>query len=445
MPKPKQIFVPESINVLLIGGGGREHALAWRLKQSKKLGKLWATHHSNPGIAKLAHALDYPFSVKEAYRTAQFCEKKDIHLIVVGPEQPLCDGITDQLGGDGTGRDGKPVVFGPTRAGAMLEGDKAWTRELLRSVSVPMADGRIFENADRARAYIDSREEPVVVKAAGLAAGKGVFVCDERKQAEDAIQRIMVDNAFGDAGKRVIVEERLKGEEVSVFALVDGRSIAILDLCQDHKRLGEGDTGPNTGGMGAYCPADMIDRATMQTVEREIIVPTIDALRRENIEFRGVLYAGLMLTPAGPKLLEYNVRFGDPECQVLMPRLTGDFAELLHATATGRLHEADFGFNARTHACCVVLASEGYPGEYHTKMPINGLAEAAEVPGVHVFHAGTKVIDKQVVTAGGRVLNVVGTGESLEQARERAYQAADLIDFRGKTLRRDIASKAMAR
>jgi len=422
------------LNILLVGGGGREHALAWRLKRSASCGALWTTHPSNPGIKALARPVDFEFSVGELYRVEQFCRRDSIGLVVVGPEAPLAAGMADTLGAAGI------LVFGPTKAAAQLEADKAFAKKLMRAASVPTADARVYTDHHEAEAAIQGREVPPVVKAAGLAAGKGVVVPQTTAEAIDAVRRILVDREFGDAGARVLLEERLDGVEASVFALVDGRSVLLLDACQDHKRIGEGDTGPNTGGMGAICPTPRIDADLHMAVERDVIVPTIDALRREDIEFRGVLYVGLMLTHAGPKVLEFNVRFGDPECQALVRRIGGDFAKLLHATASGRLGDLpDTVVTSNPgHACCIVLASGGYPGDYRTGIPITGVEEAERVEGVTVFHAGTARKGGQLVTAGGRVLNVVALADTPDLARDRAYAAADLIDFDGKTLRRDI-------
>lgn len=430
----------DQLNVLVIGGGGREHALAWRLRASRSVSRLFTTHPENPGIASIAAPMGFEFSLKEMYRVEQFCRKENVGLVVVGPEAPLAAGLTDLLTKSGV------PVFGPSREGARLESDKAWAKQFMRTASIPTAEARVCESVEAARAFIDSREvQAMVVKASGLAAGKGVMVCDTREEARQAVDRIMLKREFADAGDKVLIEERLKGPEVSIFALIDGRSAVVLDLCQDHKRLGDGDTGPNTGGMGAYCPAPVLDARSMDTVHREILIPTLDALRRMEIDYKGVLYIGLMLTHAGPKVLEFNARFGDPECQALLPRITGDFAQLLLATATGRLHEANFDTNDM-HTCCVVLASGGYPDKYTTGVPIEGIEESAKIPGVHVFHAGTRrAPDAKIVTAGGRVLNVVGTGPTLEQARARAYEACDRIHFVGKTFRTDIAANAAIR
>ena len=427
------------LNVLLVGGGGREHALAWRLARSASTASLWASHTRNPGIRSLARPIGFEFAMAELYRLEQFCRHERIDLVVVGPEGPLAGGIADRLHSPET------AVLGPTRDAARIESDKAFAKALMRAASIPTAEGRVFHDPNQAREYVASRDDPPVIKATGLAAGKGVFVAETTRDALEAIDRIMVERAFGDAGDAVLVEERLEGREISVFALVDGRNILLLDACHDHKRVGDADTGPNTGGMGAYCPSPILDDALMATVEREILVPTVDALRREGIQYRGVLYAGLILTHAGPKVLEFNVRFGDPECQCIVRRITGDFPRLLHATATGRLADLDDDAFApdTDHVCCVVLASRGYPGDHETGLPIDGIEQAEAVEGVLLFHAGTRSTrGGQIVTAGGRVLSVVGKGPTPEDARRRAYEAADLIRFEGKTFRKDIARTA---
>ena len=428
------------LNVLLIGGGGREHALAWKLSRSASLGTLWATHRENPGIEALTESIGFEYKPEEAYRLTQFCRRNEVDLVVVGPEVPLARGIADELGNDQT------FVFGPGRAGAQLEADKAWAKQIMRAASVPTAESRVFDDPEEARDYVMARDEACVVKASGLAAGKGVFVAGSASEAVDAINELMVRRACGDAGGRVVIEERLQGVEVSIFALVDGRNVVVLDTCQDHKRIGEGDTGPNTGGMGAFSPTPFVDADLMGLIQREILIPTVDALRREGIEYRGVLYAGLMLTPGGPKVLEYNVRFGDPECQVLMPRLDCDVARVLYATAAGQLEEVvdEIEFSP-VHTVCVVLASGGYPGSYRTGVPITGLEEANAIDEVQVFHAGTRrgAGPEEIVSAGGRVLNVVASGTTLAEARSHAQRAIDLIRFDGMVYRRDIGHRAL--
>lgn len=426
------------LNVLLVGGGGREHALAWRMSQSPRMGRLFLTDAQNPGLAALGTAVDVPVDYRNPFRLQRFCEKNQVGLVVIGPEEPLSLGLADALAAPGR------VVFGPSAAAARLEADKAWCKQLVRNASVPMAEGRSFTDFQAARAYVETREDPPVIKASGLAKGKGVVVPETLAEAVEALERMMLKLEFGEAGRTVVVEERLEGTEASVLNLVDGRNIYVLEPCRDHKRLGEGDTGPNTGGMGVVCPGGITDDALLNQIQAEIVVPTVDALRREGVEFRGVLYAGVMLTPAGPKLLEFNTRFGDPECQALMVRLESDLIEVMLAAGQRRLDEVDLRWT-QDHVCCVVLASRGYPGRYKTGVPIEGLEEASKVPGVVVFHAGTRMeggSGGKVVTSGGRVLNVVGRGATLAEARRRAYEACELIRFEGKTLRRDIGGPA---
>ncbi|HYD00798.1 MAG TPA: phosphoribosylamine--glycine ligase [Phycisphaerales bacterium] len=442
----------ETLNVLLVGGGGREHALAWKLKQSPRCGTLFATPDgmSNPGIAALAKAVDIPWDLKDAFRIQRWCVTNRIGLAVVGPEEPLCMGLADILRGeDTTGVGGGlggavPAVFGPNRQAAQLEGDKAFCKEVLRQASVPTAEGRSFSDYESARKFLDSRAEAHVIKACGLAKGKGVFVPSSQAEAVEALDRIMLKKEFGDAGNKVLIEEKLKGREVSVFALVDGRTIYVLETCQDHKRLRDGAQGPNTGGMGAICPAPQafIDDRMLDRIQREVLVPTIDAMKRDGIEYSGVLYAGIMLTPGGPKVLEYNCRFGDPECQTLMARLDTDLVDVCEAVATRRLDEVDLRWKSgdASTAACVVMAAEGYPERPRSGSVITGL-EAAEETGCRVFHAGTKRNEKgEIVTSGGRVLSVVGTGRDADAAREAAYRGAEKVRFAGMQMRRDIGT-----
>jgi phosphoribosylamine--glycine ligase len=439
MPKP--LPCPDRCSVLLVGGGGREHALAWKLSQSRRLGRLWATDTGNPGIADLAQACPVAVDARRPFHIQRWCERESIDLVIVGPEAPLAEGLADALAADGR------LVFGPTKAGARIESDKVWAKQLMRSAAVPTADGRTFTDREAAREYVVARDQACVVKAAGLAAGKGVFVCDGPDEALAALDVIMGERAFGDAGTQVIIEERLEGQEVSVLALVDGHTIWVLDPAQDHKQVGEGDTGPMTGGMGAYCPAPLLDEKMLARVQRDILVPTVDAMRRDGIDYRGVLYAGLMLTPAGPKVLEFNCRFGDPECQPMMARLKGDLIEICWATAAGGLDDVQIDFDPRT-ACCVVMCSEGYPGSYPTGRPIAGLEHAAAVAGagrVNIFHAGTRRTEAgELVTAGGRVLSVTALGADLREARDLANEACDQIRFEGAFFRRDIGDRVLA-
>jgi phosphoribosylamine---glycine ligase len=434
----KRKTMPETINALLVGGGGREHALAWRLTKSKALGQLHVTHPQNPGLAALGRAVDVPIDIKEIYRLEQYCDRHKINLVVIGPEEPLAAGMADRLRTDAR------AVFGPGAEGAKLEADKAWAKQLMRSVGIPTAEARTFTDARRAIEYLESRETPQVVKAAGLAKGKGVVTPASLEEAVAAVRSIMVDRVFGAAGDTVVIEERLKGPEVSVLALCDGRTAAVLDACQDHKRLLEDGRGPNTGGMGAFSPSDLMTDELYSDVQRQVLAPLMDALRRENIDFRGVIYAGLMLTPGGPKVLEFNVRFGDPECQPLMLRWQGDLAQTLYLTATGRLQEARWGFDDRA-ACCVVLASKGYPERPETGFEITGVDNANQMEDVTVFHAGTtQNAEGRFVTTGGRVLGVTALGASVSEARDRALAAADMIEFEGKVLRRDIGADLRA-
>lgn len=453
-PRPTQDPLPPGpVRILLIGSGGREHALGWRLKKSKRCGKLFFAP-GNAGTAELGQNVplkveynrdqpDYDagpsVTTKSADAIDYFCRQNDISFIIIGGEDPLAHGLADRLARPGR------LIFGPTQQAARLEGDKAHAKALMRTASVPTADSRTFTGFEQAAQYVQNRETPVVVKAAGLAKGKGAIVTSTPDEALDALRRCMVKREFGDAGSTVVVEERLSGQEVSVLALVDGRNLFVLDPCQDHKPIGEGDTGPNTGGMGAYCPTPVMTPETMHLVQRQVLVPIIDAMRREETEFRGVLFAGLMLTPGGPKVLEFNTRFGDPETQPLMMRLRGDLLEALIACCTGRLADVDLSWDPRP-CVCVVMASGGYPGDYKTGMKIHGI-EAAEAAGegdVRVFHAGTKRDrDGNIVTDGGRVLGVCALGNDLADAQRKANEACGRISFDGAHYRRDIGSRVM--
>ena len=426
------------MNILIIGSGGREHALGWKLKQSKNCGKILFSP-GNAGTSAIGRniALDIDtVNAKSVDLVVRTCKEHKIELVVIGPEDPLANGLADGLTKAGL------KVFGPCKAGARLEADKAWSKQLMRAASVPTAEGRTFEDPNAAADYVEAHETPVVVKAAGLAKGKGVVVCDNAAEAVDAIKRIMVDREFGEAGDTVVIEERLVGQEVSILALTDGTNIFVLEPSQDHKQVGEGDTGPNTGGMGAYTPTPVVSEKQMRTIEREVLVPIVDALRRDDIDYRGVLYAGMMLTAGGPKTLEFNVRFGDPECQPLMVRMQGDLLALMLACIDGTLDEIDLRWDKRV-ACCVVMCSGGYPGNYAKGIAIEGLDEAAAMDDVTIFHAGTTEKDGQVVTNGGRVLNVVALGDTLEEARDRANAACDKITFQGGFIRRDIGDRVL--
>lgn len=441
MTTPPNSACPDKLNVLLIGTGGREHALARAMSRSPRLGQLWVEPGANPGLTALGKVADVPLDAKQAYRARQFCEAKDIGFVVIGPEDPLAAGFADELS-KGKGGAVRPVL-GPSARASRLEGDKAYAKKLMRDASVPTAEGRAFGDYESAKAYLESRSEPHVIKAAGLAKGKGVIVPADEAEGLRALERIMKDREFGDAGARVVIEEMLEGPEVSVLALVDGRNILMLPACRDHKRLGDGDTGPNTGGMGAICPSDpadglLIDEGLLRRVEREVFVPIVDAMKRDDAPFRGVLYAGLMLTPAGPKVLEFNVRFGDPECQPLMARLESDALELFWATATGNLHTVDVKWSDKA-AVGVVMAAAGYPESPRKGDEITGIAEAEGMDGVVVDQAGTRLDESgAIVTSGGRVLAVTALGETVAAARTKAYEAARRVRFDGAQMRGDI-------
>ncbi len=431
----------EPTNVLILGAGGREHALGWKLKQSPKVGKLYFAP-GNGGTAQIGENLPIDPTVvttKLADEIDYFCRHNGVTLIVIGPEDPLAGGLADRLSSKGR------HVFGPVAAGARLEADKAYAKDLMRACSVPTADSRTFTNYEQACAYVEARETPCVVKAAGLAKGKGAIVTKNKEEALAALKLIMHDRAFGSAGDKVVIEERLVGQEVSILALVDGRNIFVLDPSQDHKQVGEGDTGPNTGGMGVYTPTPLVDEKLMVQIEREVLVPTVDAMRREEIDFKGVLYAGLMLTAGGIKVLEFNTRFGDPETQPLMMRLKGDLYDIFVACCEGKLDEVELSFDKRV-CVCVVMCAGGYPDKYETGKEITGIkvAEAGSHGEVKVFHAGTKLTkDGTLVTNGGRVLNVCAFGKTLKEAQQRANEACEKIKFEGAFFRRDIGFRVM--
>lgn len=418
------------MRVLVIGSGGREHALCDAISCSPLLKQLFILP-GNPGTATLGTNIPGdPNDIKFALEVAR---REEIDLTIVGPEDPLANGIVDAFEAAGL------RVFGPTQAAARLESDKAFAKQLMRQHAIPTAEAITFTDFERAKEYIATRDEALVVKAAGLAKGKGAIVCDDPSEGIGVAEKMLVDRVFGPAGETIVVEERLLGREASVLALVDGRTIYILEPCQDHKRLLDDDAGPNTGGMGAYCPTDALSDKVMSQVEEQVFVPVLDALVREEIFFRGVLYAGLMLTAAGPKVLEFNCRFGDPETQPLMMRLKSDLLEAIDLCTRGALDEANVEWDSRA-ALCVVLASGGYPEKYETGKPISGLDAAAGRDDARIYQAGTKAEGNQVVTAGGRVLGVTALGDTLARARENAYNLADQISFEGMQMRRDLGA-----
>jgi phosphoribosylamine--glycine ligase len=416
------------MNILLLGSGGREDALAWRLRQSPSCDKLLAAP-GNPGIARWADCI--ALDPCDAGAVVELATRESIDLVVVGPEAPLVAGVADALHEAGI------AVFGPSAAAAQLEGSKGFTKDLCRANAIPTADYARVERSDDARKELDRFGLPVVVKADGLAAGKGVTVAMTRAEAEAAIE------AAGDGP--LVIEEFLEGEEASLFALVDGETAVFLASAQDHKRVGEGDTGPNTGGMGAYAPAPVLTDELKQRAMDEIVRPTANALAAAGTPFSGVLYAGLMLTAEGPKLIEYNVRFGDPECEAVMPLIAGDFAGLLHAVASGRLAEIDPPTLEPKHAMTVIVAARGYPGKPASGGLIHEIEAAEQVPGVTVFHAGTALTDSGLVARGGRVLAVTAVADSFANARARVYRAIDQIDFADGFHRRDIGWRELER
>lgn len=421
------------MNVLIIGNGGREHALAWKLRQSPGVGRLFAAP-GNPGIGQSAELVS--IGVGQFDAIVKFARENDVGLVVIGPEDPLAGGLVDRLA------EAKIAAFGPSRAAAQLEADKWFAKELMRHQAVPTAEARVFTDASAAAEYVRVRGEAVVVKASGLAKGKGVTVCHRPADALEAIDRIMRQKVFGEAGARVVIEELLQGPECSILAFVSGRSIYLMDSAQDHKPVEDGDTGPMTGGMGAYSPTPVITDSILRHVERDIIVPALDGLLRDGIDYRGVLYAGLMLTTNGPKVLEFNCRFGDPETQPLMMRMKGDLLEVMLAVVEDRLDSVSLSWDPRP-AVCVVAASKGYPGSYETGVAIEGTESADAMPDVKVFHGGTARRGSELVTDGGRVLAVTALGASISVAQERAYQAMSQIRFEGMHYRRDIGRQAL--
>jgi phosphoribosylamine--glycine ligase len=421
------------MNILLVGGGGREHALAWKMSQSKLCETLYCAP-GNPGIAQYAQCVD--IKVEDLGGIVNFAKANGVELVVIGPEDPLAMGLSDKLREQGI------LVFGPSAQGARIESDKAYAKELMRSAAVPTAEARIFRDFQSAKDYVLSRDHGVAVKAAGLAKGKGVVVCREPYQAVKPLEDMMLKKVFGAAGDVVVIEEMLTGQEATILALTDGKNIYPMETLQDHKPAFDGDTGPNTGGMGAYSPVPFIDGAMMERIEREILVPIIDSMRRDFGRYEGVLYAGLMFTPGGPKVIEFNCRFGDPECQPLMMRLKSDLVEVMVAVAQHKLDEVTMEFDPRP-AVCVVMASGGYPGHYATGYEITGIEEADKLPDVKVFHAGTASQNGKLVNTGGRVLGVTAIGDTIADAQRRAYQAVEKIHWQGAHFRHDIGSKAI--
>jgi phosphoribosylamine--glycine ligase len=421
------------MKVLIVGGGGREHALAWKLAGSTRVTELYCAP-GNPGIAELADLV--PVRDGDLSGIEKFVRTNHIELVIIGPEDPLALGLADRLRASGVS------VFGPSKAAAQIEADKWFAKEIMRHQAIPTADAHAFADASAAEEFVRARDEPVVIKATGLAKGKGVTLCYRTADALATIDLMMRQKAFGDAGKRIVIEELLAGAECSILALVDKRTIYLMEPAQDHKSIDDGDTGPMTGGMGAYSPTPVITSQMLTQIERDIFVPVVDGLLREGIEYQGCLYAGLILTPNGPKVLEFNCRFGDPETQPLMMRLQSDLLEAMLAVAEGRLDQVELRWDRRP-ALCVVATSKGYPGKYSTGVPITGIEQADSMPDVKVFHSGTRLAGNSLVTDGGRVLGVTALGNTVADARRRAYAALEKINFEGMHYRKDIGHQAL--
>ena len=432
------------MKILVVGSGGREHAITWRLAQDTERHELWCAP-GDAGMAEIATCV--PLKATDVAGIVAWCEANAPDLVVVGPEAPLCAGLVDALEKAGV------KAFGPVAAGARMEGSKRFAKEVMQAAGVPTGRAEVFTDAAAAKAALPAYGLPVVIKADGLAAGKGVIVAETVEQAEAAIDDMLVGNKFGAAGAEVLIEEFLDGEECSILALVDGENAVLLPSSQDHKRVFDGDKGPNTGGMGAYSPAPVVTAAMLPDIRDRIILPVVRELKRRGVPYRGVLYAGLMVTPEGGKVarsgskvnvVEFNARFGDPETEAVLPRLGGDFAATLLHVATGCLQEADVVVKPES-AATVIVASGGYPGDYAKGKAITGLAEAARVPGATVFHCGTKSADGAVLTDGGRVLSVTGMGATLREAVDKAYAGVGKIAFDKMFYRKDIAHRAFDR
>lgn len=421
------------MNIFVIGSGGREHALVWKIAKSRKIKKIFCAP-GNPGIAQLAECVNIKADDIKGLR--EFAIKEKIDLMVVGPELPLTLGIIDFFEEKGL------KVFGPSKKAAEIEGSKVFAKNLMQKYSIPTAAYKVFKDSRDAKDYIKEHSFPLVVKADGLAAGKGVIICKTREDAIDAIKLIMEKKAFGKAGDRVIIEEFLKGEEASFLAITDGKTVLPLPPCQDHKAIFDGDKGPNTGGMGAYSPTPIITPKLKEEIIDSIMIPTVKAMEKEGRPYKGVLYAGLMITENGPKVLEYNCRFGDPETQPIMMRLRNDLVDVLSAAVEGKLNKVKLNCDNKL-ALCVVMTSKGYPGDYEKGKEIKGIEDATKLKDVVIFHAGTALNDTKLVTAGGRVLGVTAMGVGVKRAINKVYEAVSRIKWEGAHYRKDIGKKAI--
>mmetsp|Transcript_20840 Transcript_20840/g.14953 ORF Transcript_20840/g.14953 Transcript_20840/m.14953 type:complete len:437 (+) Transcript_20840:52-1362(+) len=427
----------KNLKVLVIGSGGREHSICWKLTQSELLGKLYCLP-GNAGIADVAECID-GIKVTDVPKIVEWCTGNAIDFVVVGPEDPLTHGVVDEL------EKANILAFGPNKAGAELEGSKAFMKDILQKSGVPTATYIRTTNPDEAKEYIKKTGAPIVVKASGLCAGKGVIMCFTEQEAIQAIDDMMVNKIFSDSGNEVVVEEFLEGEEASYFALCDGKTAVAVAGAQDHKQVGDGDTGPNTGGMGAYSPAPILTAEMEEKVMKEVMIPTVEGMAKNGTPFKGVLFAGLMIKEGKIKVLEHNVRFGDPECQTVMMRLKSDLLKVLILASEGRFSELPpLEFDPRT-ALNVVMATAGYPGSYPKHTPINGVDDAAKQPNTMVFHAGTDKKDGQLVSTGGRVLGVCALGADAKEAQEQAYKSVACLKWEQGFCRKDIGYRAVAR
>lgn len=416
------------LKVLIVGGGGREHAIATSVAKSKKVDKIYCAP-GNAGIGQLAECV--PIGAMEFDKIVAFAKEKEIDLTIVGMDDPLVGGLVDELEKEGL------RAFGPRKNAAILEGSKAFSKDLMKKYHIPTAEYETFDSADEALLYLEKANFPIVLKADGLALGKGVLICQDKKEAQEGVRAIMLDKQFGSAGNRLVIEEFMTGREVSVLSYVDGKTIKTMTSAQDHKRAGDGDTGLNTGGMGTFSPSPFYTEEVDNFCKKYIYQATVDAMAAEGREFKGIIFFGLMLTGNGPRVLEYNARFGDPEAQVVLPRMKNDIIEVMEACIDGRLEEIDLQFEDNA-AVCVVLASEGYPVKYEKGFVIEGLENFEEQDSYFCFHAGTKQTDQGIVTNGGRVLGITAKGKDLKEARANAYAATEWIKFENKYMRHDI-------
>lgn len=418
------------MKVLIVGSGGREHAIAWKVAQSKKVDKIYCAP-GNAGISEVAESV--PIGAMEFDKLVAFAKEKEIDLTVIGMDDPLVGGIVDVFEKEGL------RVFGPRKNAAILEGSKAFSKDLMKKYHIPTAAYETFTDPEKALEYLETAKMPIVLKADGLALGKGVLICQTLEEAKEGVKTLMMDKKFGSAGDEIVIEEFMTGREVSVLSFVDGNIVKIMSSAQDHKRAKDGDQGLNTGGMGNFSPSPFYTEEVDEFCKKYIYQPTVDAMKAEGRPFKGVIFFGLMLTPEGPKVLEYNARFGDPEAQVVLPRLENDIVDVFEACIDGTLDKVDLKFDNDRATVCVILASDGYPVEYKKGFPIEGLEKFKGKDDYYVFHSGTKFNDKgQIVTNGGRVLGVTATGKDLKEARKKAYEATEWVSFENKYMRHDI-------